>query len=236
LKESTYQIVASDHRCNACTTEIAPGEPYFSTVMFLEESFARRNYCEPCWPEASRQGVAIATPPETGSAQTALAEIFAFWKSARPLPTQKEARRFRMDPLVVLEFFRRLGDSVEADSEARSEAAAKSEQEFTTEDTEVRTEEPELGSDSDSDSVSASVPPGPSADQRRNLRFVLALLLIRKKVLIFGSSARRDDREWLQVKERAEPERNYWIENPELTDAELERVRDDIGELLQMQI
>ena len=77
---------------------------------------------------------------------------------------------------------------------------------------------------------------GPTPVQRRNLRFVLALLLVRKKSLVFGSSASRDGREWFQVTEKAEPERRYWVENPALSEPELERVRDDIGELLQMQV
>lgn len=72
--------------------------------------------------------------------------------------------------------------------------------------------------------------------QKVQLRFVLALLLLRKKALNFESSAAEEGREWLRLSEKAEPERVYRVENPDLTDEELERVRDDIGELLQMNV
>ena len=75
----------------------------------------------------------------------------------------------------------------------------------------------------------------PPEAQKRDLGFVLALLLVRKKFLHFESAVQRDGGEWLKLSERGDPSRIYWVENPELTDEELERVRDDIGELLQMQ-
>lgn len=236
MQQTTFQIEASDHRCVGCTTEIVAGQGYYSTVMFLEEAFARRNYCESCWPEVGRRGVAVVVPPRSpasscpvppgSSSQTVLAEIFAFWKSVRPQPTQKAARRVRFDPLLVLEFFRRLGDG--RDGTATTEGTGREEAEQGHPDAESS-----APADGDPDVGSSH---RPSVAQRRNLRFVLALLLIRKKALVFGSSARRDDREWLQVKERADPQRAYWIENVDLGDAELERVRDDIGQLLEMQV
>jgi hypothetical protein len=76
----------------------------------------------------------------------------------------------------------------------------------------------------------------PPAGEPRDLRFFLALLLIRKKLLAFESAVERDGSEWLKLSEKDAPERLYWVENPRLDDAELERVRDALGELLGMQI
>jgi hypothetical protein len=75
-----------------------------------------------------------------------------------------------------------------------------------------------------------------AARQKRDLRYFLALLLIRKKLLVFEGSGSRNGREWLQLIEKADPSQMYEVENPELSDDELERVRDNLGELLQMNV
>ena len=82
----------------------------------------------------------------------------------------------------------------------------------------------------------AGAPPGPSESQRRDLRFVLSLLLIRKKILLLKGTFIRDKFEWLELQERRESDKTYEIANPELSETELEQVRDAIGELLQMQV
>ena len=60
--------------------------------------------------------------------------------------------------------------------------------------------------------------------------------MIRKKVLLLKGTFIRDGFEWLQLQERGESEKAYEITNPELSEGELEQVRDAIGELLQMQV
>jgi hypothetical protein len=77
---------------------------------------------------------------------------------------------------------------------------------------------------------------GPSIEERDQLRFVLSLLLVRKKILNFGSSYQENGAEVLKMAEKADPARIHWVKNPELSDSQLERVKDRIGELLQMQI
>ncbi len=79
-------------------------------------------------------------------------------------------------------------------------------------------------------------PEGPSKEERDELRFVLALLLVRKKALVFGSSYQMDGGECLKLTEKEDPSRVHWVRNPELSDAQLERVKVKIGELLQMQL
>ncbi|MEC9353529.1 MAG: hypothetical protein VYD81_09445, partial [Planctomycetota bacterium] len=78
--------------------------------------------------------------------------------------------------------------------------------------------------------------PGPSEAQRRDLRFVLSLLLMRKKILLMDGTLVRDGYEWLLFHERVENDRSYEIANPDLSEGELEEVRDAIGDLLQMQV
>ena len=93
-------------------------------------------------------------------------------------------------------------------------------------------------------------PPRLLADsaERDELRFVLALLLVRKKVLDFRSSAMKDGAEWLQLELRGVPgaaaeapepplpPKTHWVRNPQLADSELERVKGRIGELLQLEM
>ncbi len=72
--------------------------------------------------------------------------------------------------------------------------------------------------------------------ERDELRFVLALLLLRRKALTFVSSRNQDGQEWLKLAEKKDPGRHHWVRNPELADSRLEKVRDRIGELLHMQV
>ena len=85
----------------------------------------------------------------------------------------------------------------------------------------------------------AAPPPAgsvPLEDQRARLRLVLALLLLRRKLLVFESSGLREGREWLKLSEKADRARVYLVENPPLSDAELESVKVGLGELLQMDL
>lgn len=77
---------------------------------------------------------------------------------------------------------------------------------------------------------------GPPPGERDELRFVLSLLLVRKKILNFGNAYQVDGAETLKMTEKADPTRVYWVKNPEMNDEQLERVKVRIGELLQMQL
>jgi hypothetical protein len=76
----------------------------------------------------------------------------------------------------------------------------------------------------------------PSRAEREELRFVISLLLLRNKVLNFESSKSQDGVEWLKLSEKKDTRRFHWVRNPELADSQLERVKDRIGDLLQMQL
>ena len=205
MKDRAYQFPTPEHQCCACRGDLSPGGEFYSTICFLEEEFARRNYCVSCWaPEDPG-------PEEggEGSGRVDRSGIFAYWRTRRPEEQDGEAVKIRFDPLVVLEFFRGLGGKAETESKAEPGEA----------------EEEEAGA-----------PPGPSESQRRDLRFVLSLLLIRKKLLLLKGTFIRDNVEWLELQERRESDRTYEIANPELSETELEQVRDAIGELLQRQV
>ena len=204
MKDRAYRFPTPEHQCCACQGDLSPGGEFYSTICFLEEEFARRNYCVSCWaPEEPG--------PEEGGEGSGMVDrsgSFADSRTRRPDQQDGDGVKIRFDPLVVLEFFRGLGGRAEAESKVEPGAAAEE----------------------------AGAPSGPSESQRRDLRFVLSLLLIRKKILLLKGTFIRDKFEWLELQERRESERTYEIANPELSETELEQVRDAIGELLQMQV
>ena len=211
MKNTAYQIATPEHRCCSCEGAIEPGGEFYSTVCFLGEEFSRRNYCVPCWtPGDFPQQDADAGEPARDRGKAGSRGIFAYWRTRRPKEADVEVARIRFDPQVVLEFFRGLGKAGSQDDGASREHGL------------------ETGA--------AGISAGPSESQRRDLRFVLSLLLIRKKVLLLKGTFIRDDFEWLQLQERGESEKTYEVTNPELSEGELEQVRDAIGELLQMQV
>jgi hypothetical protein len=226
VNEPTYTIQASEHRCAACAGEIVPGSEYFSTVTFADAvpdgasaegksfSFARRDYCVPCWP--------AARGPEAAEA----AGVFAYWKTWRPQAAAGDRRRVRFDPAVVLEFFRRLGPALgPACAEGTCPALVEAPREKRDE---IDAIEPRAGE------IRPALVEAPR--EKRDVRFVLALLLLRKKVLVYEGSAVREGHEWIRFAERGDPAAEHWVENPRLSDSELERVRDAIGELLEMRV
>lgn len=75
---------------------------------------------------------------------------------------------------------------------------------------------------------------GPPAGERARLRLVLALLLLRRKYLVYQSAATREGREWLKLSEKADPARIHLVENPPLSDSQIEEVKAALGDLLQM--
>ncbi|MBN1443911.1 MAG: hypothetical protein JXA90_14470 [Planctomycetes bacterium] len=237
MVESKYQIETSSHRCGRCEREIACGAHYYSAVVFGGEVFARKDFCERCWlrarrdpglPEPGSNGLEGEPPAARAAGHRegdagglpAAGEYYAFWRTRRPEAAAEAAPRVRFDADVVLGFFRRLGGE-DAGAQPPDDAAV-------VEDGEASAD----GGDREAAERARKLFP----IQRRNLRFVLALLLIRKKRLLLESSASENGREWLRLSERESPARVHWVENPELTDQELERVRDDIGELLQMAV
>jgi hypothetical protein len=217
--EPRYQIDASDFRCRACEAEVPCEAVYYSAVHFGGEAFERRNYCATCW--AARD----TSEPGGGA--------FAFWRTRRPPLPAEGPRKVRFDAAVIHQFFIRLGEGLPGPSGASPPTAAPA-------------GEPALAA--------------AEAKEREDLRFVLALLLIRKKILEFSSSREEEGVEWLRLETRVPKTRRagpaeagedavppaddaappapavHWVKSPRLTDAELERVKLKIGELLQLEL
>lgn len=178
----------------------------YYSAVSYEEQGFRRK--DYCLPCWKRLSIAPAgdAQPRAGNEATSGSRFFAYWRTTRPPLPSEEPKRLRFDPDLVLLFFRRLG-AREEDGSGETDAEA-----------------------------GGGGAPMPSAAERDELRFVLALLLIRKKILNFTSSQARDGREWLKLVERKDPRRCHWVPNPQLADSRLEKVKDRVGELLQMRV
>ena len=75
-----------------------------------------------------------------------------------------------------------------------------------------------------------------SHEERTKLNFLIALLLVRGKKLVLEGSAARDGEEWLKLSEKGNPEAQFHVKNPNLASEDLEKIKQGLGELLQMEI
>jgi hypothetical protein len=74
---------------------------------------------------------------------------------------------------------------------------------------------------------------GSGEDEKRlNFRYILALLLMRKKLLKFVDIRRREGREYLVLKQPHE-EQEHEVLNPQLNEGQLEQVRQDLSQILE---
>jgi len=70
---------------------------------------------------------------------------------------------------------------------------------------------------------------------KRNFHYVLSLLLMRKKLLKFRDVKKTEGGEELVLYSRAD-DREYRVYNPQLTEEEIQQVRDEIGQVLNVQL
>ncbi|MFH1733057.1 MAG: hypothetical protein ABIF82_15605 [Planctomycetota bacterium] len=77
----------------------------------------------------------------------------------------------------------------------------------------------------------------PEEDQptKRNFRYILGLMLMRKKKLKFKDVVREDDREYLILR-RSRTKEEHRVLNPQLTDEETEQVRQELTQILETQV
>ncbi len=113
-----YKIPKTDARCLSCESHLAPGDKLVAALRERDGEFIREDYCPVCWDTHNRSEGA---------------NVFGVWHTHVPMPNEK--KKLLVDDEVLINFFRRLGD----------------------------TEEP----------------------AKINFRFVLALVLMRKKLLIY---------------------------------------------------
>ncbi len=74
---------------------------------------------------------------------------------------------------------------------------------------------------------------GSDEPHKRDFAYLLALLLMRKKVLVQRETTRNGEKDFMVLRFRGEDE-DYRTEDPHLPAEALERVKDDLGSLLNM--
>ena len=70
---------------------------------------------------------------------------------------------------------------------------------------------------------------------KRNFRYVLALLLMRKRILKLEDIRYDDDGEALVLKHRGE-DKEYVVHNPQLSEEEIQQVTDEVGKILNVSV
>ena len=76
---------------------------------------------------------------------------------------------------------------------------------------------------------------GQGETQRVNFRYLLALILMRKKLLKFDDIVREDGDEYLVLREWR-GERQYRVLNPQLSDEQVDVVKEDLTEILDLEL
>ncbi len=236
-----YSIQAPTFACSTCPTEISPGGEYFSAIVFEQEAFLRREVCPICW--------------EKRTVDTEAA--FAYWKTRRPEPRDRRIRR-RFDIELLWQFFAKLErdleeEPIECGAEPDPPAAALSapppEDDAAGEECgptvtgddavhdDASHDGPEGKSPDETAEEAEAGPPAPlGRDEKVGLCFLLALLLLRGKRFVLRETLRSDGAEFLRLTEKADPETEHLVEDPHLAREDLERVKRNLGELLQMEI
>ncbi len=70
---------------------------------------------------------------------------------------------------------------------------------------------------------------------RRNFRYILGLMLMRKKKLKFKDVVRQDGKEYLVLR-RSRTKEEHRVLNPQLTDEEAEQVRQELTQILETEV
>jgi len=70
---------------------------------------------------------------------------------------------------------------------------------------------------------------------KRNFRYILALILMRKKILKFKDVERADNREYLVLR-RSRTHEEHRVLNPQLTEPELDQVKQELAQILETQV
>lgn len=259
--EPKYSIATPDYRCEECAEEVACEAPYHSAVIFAGGEFQRRNYCVACWKRRTGQSGAGPEDETGGASGPGPIDVFASWRGRRPAAPAERPKKVRFDAQLALEFFLRLGREPGELSRESDEHSCSGDEDSRGGDL-SGTAPPETPGDGTSETSQHGTPveesnapevaprdvvpqeegarPGTASEsgeaERHQLRFFLALLLVRKKVLQYKSSVDRGGEEWLRLADRSAPPQVHEVLNPGLTEGQLERLKDRLGELLQMRI
>ncbi len=156
-----WEIQRTQGRCAGTDRVLEPGEEYYAALIDTRETFERRDYCSEYW-------------------ETHHPEVFSFWKTQIPLPSEK--KKLFVDDSVLINFFERLGQETEP--------------------------------------------------LKIQFRFVLTLILMRKRLVKYEDSFKRDDREIWNVRLMRDKELHEVV-NPNLTDEQIEQVSGELSVILQ---
>ncbi len=165
-----WEVAKTQGVCAGCRQTFEAKQEYYAALAEAnhgpEQSagFKRRDYCQDCW-------------------QREHPEVFCFWKTSVPEPTQK--KKLLVDDDVLLDFFERLA--------------------------------------------------GVDEQAKINFRFVLALILMRKRILKYQQTELRDGKEfWImgQVRQQSTHE----VLNPQLDDASIEEVSEQLNAILRSEL
>ena len=150
--------------CAGNSRQLEPGEEYFAALIDKKDSFERVDYCCEYWDEHQP-------------------EVFSFWKTQVPLPSQK--KKLFVDDSVLINLFERLAEE---------------------------------------------------KDQLKiNFRFVLALILMRKRLLKYEDTDRRENLEIWQMRFVREKDIHQVI-NPHLDDEQIQQVSQELSSILQAEL
>ena len=156
-----WEVQRTEGVCAGTNRKLEPGEEYYATLIDNKTFFERRDYSCAYWEQHHP-------------------EVFSFWKTRIPEPSQK--KKLFVDDSVLINLFERLG---------------------------VETEELKV-----------------------NFRFVLALILMRKRRLKYEDSRREGAREIWSMRFVRETETHDVI-NPQLTEEQIQEVSQELSTILQ---
>ena len=156
-----WQIQRTAGSCAGTGRQLQPGEEYYAALVDLGDSFERKDFTLEYWQENQPQ-------------------VFSFWKTSIPLPSQK--KKLFVDDTVLINLFERLAEEKE--------------------------------------------------QLKINFRFVLALILMRKKLLKYEDSYRIDLQEIWKMRFVRETQIHEVI-NPQLDDEKIQEVSQELSAILQ---
>jgi hypothetical protein len=161
-----YQISKVTGQCRSCQKELAPGSEFVATVREGPQELERQDFCPPCWE---------ARPREEG------APVLAEWRSH--VPQKQEKKKLLVDDEILVQFFRRLGDSAET--------------------------------------------------SRQGFRFVLALVLMRKRILVYDRLQKLPDGRDAWSMHFRQGQEAATVIDPHLDEESIARVSLQLGEVLE---
>ncbi len=77
---------------------------------------------------------------------------------------------------------------------------------------------------------------GETSPEKINFRFVLMLVLMRKRKLKYDSSIVKDDQQWWRLKVAASGGREVEVLNPQIDQEQIEQLSGQIGEIMQVDL